>query len=254
MVGFTESLDLLTGSCNTSTRWYPLQLTGRQVSQAMPTLKRGSSAPIHSTGHSVGCLETASCHHTSRPSTNATSARLAASAWSYTSTVLMLCPCASTFLMAESTMPCHSHKTMPHHPCSALAHHPVHGRHAHLISQVPSSESSASLKHVEKLSGLLRSTLRLMGLAPRLTAEAVSTTEGLESRMRPARESAEKPAKTTECTAPILAHANCTEHTLWSACDHMTYVLSKFECLPSTEAATVDISCIAPPGRTQDGQ
>ena len=48
-----------------------------------------------------------------------------------------------------------------------------------------------------------------MGLAPRLTAEAVSTTLGLESRMRPAKDSAENPAKTTECTAPILAHASC---------------------------------------------
>ena len=48
-----------------------------------------------------------------------------------------------------------------------------------------------------------------MGLAPRLTAEAVSTTEGRESRMRPASESAEKPANTTLCTAPIRAHASC---------------------------------------------
>ena len=121
-------------------------------------------------------------------------------------------------------------------------------------SQLTSSESSASLEHVDDLFELLRSTLRLMGLAPRLTAEAVSTTEGLESRMRPARESAEKPANTTECTAPILAHASCTDHTPWSACGRMTYMLSSFECSLSMEAATEHISCIVLSGRMPDGQ
>ena len=48
-----------------------------------------------------------------------------------------------------------------------------------------------------------------MTLAPRLTAEVVSTTRGRESRMRPLSDSAEKPAKTTECTAPMRAHASC---------------------------------------------
>ena len=52
-------------------------------------------------------------------------------------------------------------------------------------------------------------TFKLMGLAPRWTADAVSTKFGLESKMRPARDSAENPAKTTEWMAPILAHANC---------------------------------------------
>lgn len=48
-----------------------------------------------------------------------------------------------------------------------------------------------------------------MGLAPRLTADVVSTTRGRESRMRPLSASAEKPANTTECTAPMRAHASC---------------------------------------------
>ena len=48
-----------------------------------------------------------------------------------------------------------------------------------------------------------------MGLAPRLTADVVSTTRGRESRMRPLSDSAEKPANTTECTAPMRAHASC---------------------------------------------
>ena len=48
-----------------------------------------------------------------------------------------------------------------------------------------------------------------MALAPRLTADVVSTTRGRESRMRPLSDSAEKPANTTECTAPMRAHASC---------------------------------------------
>jgi len=70
------------------------------------TLKRGSSAPIHSTGQCVDCFGTTSCHHTSWPSLKLTFSRLAASTWSYTSTVLMVCPCASTFCTAVSTIPC----------------------------------------------------------------------------------------------------------------------------------------------------
>ena len=52
-------------------------------------------------------------------------------------------------------------------------------------------------------------TLRSMGLAPLWTAEAVRTKSGFESKIRPASDSAENPANTTECTAPILAHASC---------------------------------------------
>lgn len=44
-----------------------------------------------------------------------------------------------------------------------------------------------------------------------MTPEAVRITEGVLSSKRPARDWAENPAKTTECTAPILAHANCRQ-------------------------------------------
>lgn len=48
-----------------------------------------------------------------------------------------------------------------------------------------------------------------MCLGPRLTAEQVTTILGVESEMRPASDSAEKPAKTTEKTAPRRAQASC---------------------------------------------
>ena len=46
-------------------------------------------------------------------------------------------------------------------------------------------------------------------LGPRLTPEQVMTILGDESEMRPASDSAEKPAKTTEKTAPMRAQASC---------------------------------------------
>ncbi len=49
-----------------------------------------------------------------------------------------------------------------------------------------------------------------MCLGPRFTAEQVTTILGEESEMRPASDSAEKPAKTTEKTAPIRAQASCS--------------------------------------------
>lgn len=48
-----------------------------------------------------------------------------------------------------------------------------------------------------------------MCLGPRFTAEQVTTILGEESEMRPASDSAEKPAKTTEKTAPMRAQASC---------------------------------------------
>ena len=45
-------------------------------------------------------------------------------------------------------------------------------------------------------------------LAPRMTAEQVTSTRLLASSMRCARDSAEKPPKTTLWTAPILAQAS----------------------------------------------
>ena len=51
--------------------------------------------------------------------------------------------------------------------------------------------------------------LSSMTLGPRFTAEQVMTALGLESTMRPARLSAEKPANTTEKTAPMRAQASC---------------------------------------------
>ena len=50
--------------------------------------------------------------------------------------------------------------------------------------------------------------LRCRHLFPRITALQVSTTVAWLSRMRWESDSAEKPAKTTEWTAPIRAHAN----------------------------------------------
>ena len=53
--------------------------------------------------------------------------------------------------------------------------------------------------------------LRSMAFLPRLTAEAARTTLALQSRIRTAMDSGEKPAKMTEWTAPILAHASCSK-------------------------------------------
>ena len=50
------------------------------------------------------------------------------------------------------------------------------------------------------LSGTLR--------PPRRPSSAVMTTFDLQSSMRPASESGEKPPNTTECTAPIRAQAS----------------------------------------------
>ena len=46
----------------------------------------------------------------------------------------------------------------------------------------------------------------LMSFVPRMTPSAVTTTLVLESRMRSASDSEEKPPKMTECTAPMRAH------------------------------------------------
>ncbi len=45
-------------------------------------------------------------------------------------------------------------------------------------------------------------------LPPRTPSSAVMTTRQSESRMRSFRDSAEKPPKTTECTAPMRAQAS----------------------------------------------
>jgi len=105
---------------------------GAEVQQR--ALNSGSSAPIHSTAHVVGCPATSSCHQASRPGTNGTSARLAARAWSNTSTVGTSWPPAVTFLSASSTMPCaglslsrHSQTLCAPHgrpQCPSCAHRP----------------------------------------------------------------------------------------------------------------------------------
>jgi len=91
---------------------------GAEVQQR--ALNSGSSAPIHSTAHVVGCPATSSCHQASRPGTNGTSARLAARAWSKTSTVGTSWPPAVTFLSASSTMPCAGllASAATHKPCA----------------------------------------------------------------------------------------------------------------------------------------
>ena len=65
---------------------------------------------------------------------------------------------------------------------------------------------SAPLAHLATAAST--TVLSGIGLAPRRTAEAVSTTLDLESAMRAASASAEKPPKTTEWTAPMRAHAS----------------------------------------------
>lgn len=52
-------------------------------------------------------------------------------------------------------------------------------------------------------------TFSEMAFGPRLTDEQHKITFGFESQTRPAKDSAEKPAKTTEWMAPIRAHASC---------------------------------------------
>jgi hypothetical protein len=52
-------------------------------------------------------------------------------------------------------------------------------------------------------------TLSSTSLGPRLVPVAVITTRGWLSRIRPARDSALKPANTTECTAPMRVQASC---------------------------------------------
>ena len=59
-----------------------------------------------------------------------------------------------------------------------------------------------------------------MALGPRLTAEQVSNTRGWASCILPDRDSAEKPANTTLCTAPMRAHASCRHRRPPSACEN----------------------------------
>ena len=73
-------------------------------------------------------------------------------------------------------------------------------------------------------------TFRESAFGPRLTPEHVKMTVGRLSKMRPARDSAEKPAKTTECTAPMRAHASCS--TQGSPLDYGSGRLHLLECVP----------------------
>ena len=70
------------------------------------------------------------------------------------------------------------------------------------------TKTGAGIQHAGS-EGQVRFTLREIAFGPRLTDEQHRITFGLESQTRPANDSAEKPAKTTEWTAPMRAHASC---------------------------------------------
>jgi hypothetical protein len=78
------------------------------------------------------------------------------------------------------------------------------------ISTSVSVRRATSTASIDAMPSIARSTVFLSGtfLPPRRPSFAVTTTLHRASMMRSRSESAENPPKTTECTAPMRAHAS----------------------------------------------